>query len=174
MKKIIILLLFPILTYGQSAVLHFYYGSNEMMGGEMLLLIKSKESTYLGGGFSAALNKNKAAGAWRSGTIKESELPIQTSTTKEKWCSLYVTNSFGYLGKVLIVYQAGMAVYDEKANFKGQNPSTLETEFYNKNDKVLYQPMFGIGGMCQLTEDYGLQAGWGSFNGLTIGFNVLF
>lgn len=175
MKKFLLLLIFTCSTsYSQSAVLSFYYGSNQMLGSEVIVLLGGKEHTYLGGGFSGALNADKGEGTHRSGDISDSELQNQLSVTKEQWCSLYGVSSFGYLGDFLIKFRTGLAVYKEKVNFKEQNRSTLEYEYYNKTGDMIYYPLGGIEATYQITENYGLEIGFDNFNYLTAGFTVFF
>ncbi len=178
MKKLFIitvLLLSGLSSYSQSAIIHFFYGSNEMLGGETLFLLRGTENTYLGGGFSGALNKNKAKGTWQAGHINDNDLKnVVLGTISEQWCSLYLKASTGYVGKFLITYKGGLAVYDRKMEFLGKLPTNNEDFYYNKNYEVLYRPMVGLGAMYQITEDFGLEASYDSFNGATIGISAIF
>lgn len=176
MKKLSLIILFitGFNSYSQTATIHFYYGSNEMLGAEILTLLRGTDNTYLGGGFSGALNKRKAVGEWKSGDITANDLQYKTGYKSEQWCSIYAKSSFGYLGKFLITFKGGLAVYDRKMEFTGENRTTLEPYYYNKHYEVNFRPMGGIGAMYQVCKNYGIEASYDSFNGATIGFNAIF
>ena len=176
MKKLSLIILFltGLNSYSQSATIHFYYGSNEMLGAEMLFKLRGTENTYLGGGFSGALNKRKAVGEWQSGHITANDLKYKSGYKSEQWTSIYAKASAGYLGKFLITFKGGLAVYDRKMEFTGENRTTLEPLYYNKNYEVNYRPMGGIGAMYQVFGDYGIEASYDTFNGATLGFTVVF
>ncbi len=131
------------ISYSQSATVHFFYGTDKMLGGEMLFNVRGTESLYLGGGFSGALEQNRT---------------IRPIADDEKWCSLYAVGSLGYYKSVLIKSKAGLAVYTGKNTF----------------EEVLYKPLVGIGVMYELNQDFGIEGGFDTFNGVTIGFTVIF
>lgn len=170
----ILLVFIAFSVHSQEAVQHYYYGSNEMLGADMYFKIRGTESTFLGGGFSGALNKNKAIGDWMPGKMQPYEEQYKTGSTKEQWCSIYLIGSLGYINKFLISYNLGLAVYDLKTNFKGINPSTLEDYLYNKNEKVLYEPLYGVNAQYQITKDVGLMTGYDNFNGFKFGASIIF
>lgn len=74
----------------------------------------------------------------------------------EKWCDIYAVSSFGYIVNVMIKEKAGLSVYIKDA------------------EKVTYKPLLGIGAMYALNKDYGVEIGADTFNGVTIGFCVIF
>lgn len=74
----------------------------------------------------------------------------------ERWCDLYAVSSFGYIGNVMIKEKAGLSVYCRDGR------------------EVSYKPLIGIGAMYAVSKDYGVEIGADSFNGVTIGFCVIF
>lgn len=134
--KTLILLLLSTFAYCQTTTIHFYYGTEKMLGSEIMFQIK--DHTYLGGGFSGALNPDR-------------------SLNDEKWCSVYATASFGYIGNIMIKYKAGLATFTNK-----------------KITDVNYKPLIGIGAMYQISKDIALEIGYDTFNCGTVGFTVLF
>lgn len=170
MKKLILLLLLTTVSYAQEdATVHFYYGSAEMLGAEILYHPKSTESFFIGGGFSGALNQRKAEGEAEYSRITEYDKEqTKLGHLNEQWCSLYVTSSFGFFKGILIKYKTGLAVYNKKITFES------DTHQYNKIEKVLYKPLIGIGAMYSINKDVGIELGIDSFNKATIGFTVLF
>jgi hypothetical protein len=103
MKKLIIAILFINMAYSQNTTIHFYYGTEKMLGSEVMFHIRNTESIYLGGGFNGALEQNRET------------RPIPND---EKWCSLYATGSTGFIWNLLMKYKAGLAVYTGKNDFK--------------------------------------------------------
>lgn len=75
----------------------------------------------------------------------------------ERWCDIYAVTSFGYIGNVMIKEKAGLSTFTS-----------------NNGKTISYKPLIGIGAMYALNKDYGIEAGIDSFNGVTIGFCVIF
>lgn len=74
----------------------------------------------------------------------------------EKWCDAYLVSSFGYIGDVMVKYKTGLSVYCKKGK------------------EVNYKPLLGIGAMYSITKDFGIEAGFDSFNEITVGVSVNF
>lgn len=89
--------------YAQETTIHFYYGTEKMLGSEVMFHLKGTESTYIGGGFSGALEQDRT---------------VRPIADDEKWCSIYGVTSFGYFQSLLIKGKAGLAVYTGKNSFK--------------------------------------------------------
>jgi hypothetical protein len=168
MKKLIYLLLVSSICYAQSTTVHFFYGSSQIAGGEMTFNLRGTESSYLGGGFSGALNQRKADGTVAYGNINESELQYATKSIDEEWCSIYAIGGNRFIKKLLIKYKGGLSVYNKKTTF--DNGDII----YNKIDKVLYKPLIGVGAMYEINKDFGIEIGIDTFNKFTGGFAVLF
>lgn len=168
MKNLIYLLLVSCVCYAQTTTVHFFYGSSQIAGSEMTFNIRGTESSYIGGGFSGALNQDKSDGTVVYGDINESELQYATKSIDEEWCSIYGVGGTGFIKKVVIKYKAGLSVYNKKTTF--DNGQLL----YNKIDKVLYKPLFGVGAMYEINKDFGIEIGIDTFNKFTGGFAVLF
>ena len=168
--KTLLLLLIPILSFSQEeATVHFYYGSAQMLGAEILYHPKNTESFFIGGGFSGALNQRKADGNAEYSRITDYDRrQTKIGHLNEQWCSLYVTSSFGFLGSVLVKYKTGLAVYNKKVTFESG------TYQYNKIESVLYRPLIGIGAMYSISKDYGIEIGADTFNKITIGITANF
>lgn len=116
----------------------FLYGTTHSATAEVLVHVNGTESFYLGGGFGGVLTQDRYSGKY------------------EKWCDIYASTSFGYIGDVMVKYKAGLSTYV-------------------KNGKdVSYKPMAGISAMYGITKDFGIEAGFDTFNKATIGFVVLF
>ncbi len=81
----------------------------------------------------------------------------ERTANHEKWCSLYAVGSLGYLGPLLVKYKAGLATFTNA-----------------KIEHVDYRPMAGISVMYTISKDFGLEAGYDSFNNAAVGFTVLF
>lgn len=168
MKKLIYLLLVSSICFAQNTTVHFFYGTSQIAGGEMMFNMRGTESIYLGGGFSGALNQKKSDGKIAYGDISESELQYAIKSLDEEWCSIYGIGSTGFIRKVLIKYKAGLSVYNRKITFDNNQL------VYNKIDKVLYKPLIGIGAMYSINKDFGIEIGVDTFNKFTGGFAVLF
>lgn len=168
MKTSIYLLLVSGMCYAQTTTVHFFYGTSEIAGSEMTFNIRGTESTYIGGGFSGALNQKKSDGTIAYGHISESEMQYATKSLNEEWCSIYGVGGTGFIRKVLIKYKAGLSVYNKKITF--DNGQII----YNKIDKVLYKPLVGVGAMYEINKDFGVEIGVDTFNKFTGGFAVLF
>lgn len=144
-----------------QTTIHFYYGTEQTTGAEILFPIRNSDF-YLGGGFS---------GAW---DVKET-LPshindydrrqVVTSEIREEWCSLYLTASAGYLGSVLVKYRGGLAVYQDKVTFN---------DSYTKMDEIVYRPIIGVSGVYSFNDYFGVEVGFDTFNKLTMGLTVNF
>ena len=170
MKNLIYLLLVSSMCYAQTTTttVHFFYGSSQIAGSEMTFNIRGTESSYIGGGFSGALNQKKSDGTVAYGDINASELQYATKSLNEEWCSIYGVGGTGLIRKVLIKCKAGLSVYNKKTTF--ENGQLI----YNKIDKVLYKPLIGVGAMYEINDDIGIEVGIDTFNKFTGGFAVLF
>jgi len=158
--KTLILILLSIPCFSQTTI-HFYYGTEQTTGAEVLFPVRNS-NIYLGGGFSGAWNVKESV----PGHISEYDLQQEvTDTRHEAWCSLYVTSSFGYLGPFLIKYRTGLAVYNDKVTFNND---------YTKIEKVDYKPLFGVSAMYSLSDDWGVEIGADTFNEFTVGITVKF
>jgi hypothetical protein len=167
--KTLILLLFLTIAQAQNTTIHFFYGGSENLGSEILFKIKGTENTYIGGGFSGALNQRKALGTFLVGNISSYDLKQKSlGHLNEQWCSIYATSSFGFLNTVQVKYRLGLAVSNKKAIFESSNGK------YNKIDREIYEPLIGISFMKEITKDYAIEAGIDNFNKITVGFTVLF
>lgn len=93
MKKLILLLLFTVITQAQETTMHFYYGTANTLGAEFITHVANTDSFYLGGGFGGVLTQNRYSGK------------------AEKWCNIYASTSFGYINQIMIKERAGLAVY---------------------------------------------------------------
>lgn len=109
-------------------------------------------SNTLGAELLTPVNDNFSIGGGFGGVLTQDRY----SGKAEKWCDLYAVSSFGYIGNVMIKEKAGLSVYCKDGK------------------SVTYRPMVGIGAMYAISKDYGLEAGCDSFNGVTIGFCVIF
>jgi len=94
--KTLLLILVTSIGYSQNTTVHFYYGTANNAGAEVMFALRGTESTYIGGGYSGALSPDR-------------------SVDHEKWCSIYAVGSFGYLGPIMVKYRAGLATF---TNFK--------------------------------------------------------
>lgn len=164
--KTLALLLLAFTGYSQNTTIHFYYGSDNNTGAEVMFAIRGTESSCIGGGFSGALKQKPVL----PGHINEYDLRQKINKSfSEKWCSLYGVGSLGFLGPALIKYKGGLAVYNRKIDFESANGYE-----YTKIDRVEYKPLLGISAMCSITQDIGIEAGFDNFNKATIGFTILF
>ncbi len=170
MKKIItILLLSSTLTsYGQEALQHYYYGTNETLGAEMYFQVRNTESSFLGVGFSGTLKNKNTQGRWAGKHIAEYEKQYKTSVSKEQWFCLYAIGSLGYVRKVLVTGNIGFGMYGQMMNF------IKDDDVYHKNDKLIFDPIIGASGQYQITNDFGVIAGYDTFNGVKAGFSIIF
>jgi len=109
MKKLLILILFTSITYAQNTTVHFYYGTEKMLGGELMFHIRGTESFHLGGGFSGTLESTR----------------IRPLPNDIKWCSIYATASLGYFKSILVKYKGGLAVYNSKNTINEVNYKPL-------------------------------------------------
>ena len=164
--KTIILLILPFFCYSQQAVQHYFYASQNLMGGE--IIINRGNDTFIGVGFSGTLKNEFTKGDWAGKNISESEMKYSTGIAKEEWCSFYGIASFGYLKGVLVSYSAGMGLYGQMRNFERNNVE------YNKNDKLIFVPLIGISGQYAITNDVGIVAGYDTFNKFKVGVSVIF
>lgn len=109
-------------------------------------------SNTLGAELLTPVNDNFSLGGGFGGVLTQDRY----SREYEKWCDIYAVSSFGYIGNIMIKEKAGLSVYC-------------------KNGKeVSYKPMMGIGAVYDINKDYGFEAGIDTFNGITIGFCVIF
>ena len=165
---IAILLLFTSIIYGQEAVQHYFYGSNETLGAEMYFKLRNSDSSFLGVGFSGTLKNSKTKGEFAGKHIQEYERVLATGIAKEQWFSLYAIGSLGYVGKVLLSGSLGVGMYGQMMNF------TDGQKVYNKNDKLIFDPIIGLNAQYQITKDIGVMTGFDTFNGAKIGFSIIF
>lgn len=166
MKKIALVLLFPIMGFSQQAVQHYYVSSQNLAGGE--IIINRGDDTYIGGGFSGTLKNEFTKGDWAGKHISDSEMKYSTGIAKEEWCSLYGIASFGYFKNILVSYSAGMGLYGQMRNFERNGVE------YNKNDKLIFVPLAGIAGQYAVTDHVGIMVGVDTFNGAKLGVSILF
>jgi len=157
MKKLILILL-SIPCFSQTTI-HFYYGTEQTTGAEILTPVNN---IWLGGGFSGAWNVKESVPGHINDYDRRQEV---TDTRHEAWCSIYATSSFGYIGKFLIKYRTGLAVYNDKVTFNND---------YTKIEKVDYKPLFGVSAMYSLNDDWSLEIGADNFNKFTVGLTVKF
>lgn len=176
MKKIILYaLLYSGAIYSQDATVHFFYGSNELVGAEVMMEIKEDGSQkYLGFGFSGATNQHKAKGKLLSGDATDWDRQRFNNRVHEQWCSLYSVGSLGYFKSLLVKAKLGLGIYNQIDNFKGLNPSNLSTYDYHKKTGLSYLPVVGASVMYALTDNYGVEIGGDYFNGASVGFSVIF
>jgi hypothetical protein len=166
MKKLLLVLLLPIMGFSQQAVQHYYISSQNLAGGEIIINLGGDK--FIGGGFSGTLKNEFTKGEWQGKHISESELKYATGTAKEEWCSIYGIASFGYFKSVLVSYSVGIGLYGQMMNFERNGVK------YNKNDKLIFTPLIGVSGQYAITKDVGLMAGVDTFNGAKVGVSVLF
>jgi hypothetical protein len=100
---VFMLLLVSAASQGQNATVHFFYGSPKILGSEIMFHLRGTESSYLGGGFSGALEQNRV------------ERPLSKD---EKWCSIYAVGSLGFFKSILVKGKGGLAVYTGKNSYK--------------------------------------------------------
>ena len=170
MKKIItiLLVLCTLISYSQEALQHYYYGTNETLGAEMYFQVRNTESSFLGVGFSGTLKNKNTQGQWAGKYIQEYERQYSTGTSKEQWFSLYAIGSLGYVGDILITGNLGVGMYGQMMNFKDGD------KVYHKNDRLIFDPIIGVSGQYQITKDFGVIAGYDTFNGVKVGFSIIF
>jgi hypothetical protein len=159
-KLIIILLIIGSTTQAQTTI--SFYGSTKLTTGAEILVPVGEADFYLGGGFSGAWDVEETVPGHINNYDKNQTV---TNKNRESWCSLYATTSFGYLGKFLIKYRGGLAVYNDKVTFNSD---------YTKVDKVVYKPLLGVTAMYSITKDIGLEGSYDTFNKFAIGFTILF
>lgn len=159
MDKIILFFLFVTIGYSQNTTIHFYYSSEQLTGAEIMIPVRGTDF-YLGGGFSGAWDVKEIV----PGRINEYD-KSQTITNKdrEEWCSLYAVGSAGHLGAFLIKYRGGLAVYNDKVTFNDK---------YTKIECVTYRPLIGVSAMYSITDDFGIEFGYDTFNEATLGLTV--
>lgn len=154
MKKLILFLLFTVITQAQTS-LHFYYGTKQTTGAEFLF-------ENAGFGFSGAWNVKESLPSHINEYDKKQTI---TSEIREEWCSLYATGYIAETYNIVFKIRGGLAVYNDKVTFN---------DSYTKIDKVVYRPMIGLSAMLPITKDIGIEAGYDTFNQGTIGFSILF
>lgn len=161
MKKLLLLLLFTVCSYSQNTTIHFYYSSEQLTGAEIMFPVRGTDF-YLGGGFSGTWDVKEIV----PGNINEYD-KRQTITNKdrEEWTSLYGVASFGHFGPFLIKYRGGLAVYNDKITFNDK---------YTKIECVTYRPLIGVSAMYSITDDFGIEFGYDTFNEATIGLTAKF
>lgn len=164
MKKLILILLFPIVGFSQEVIQHYFVASQNLAGAEMIL--KTDNDNYFGTGFSGTLKNSHTKGEWAGKYITENEMKYTTGVAKEEWCSLYGVASFGYLGSFRISFTGGAGLYGQMRNFK------INDYEYHKNDKLIFVPLVGINAQYSITKDVGVFAGVDTFNGFKIGLSV--
>lgn len=162
--KTLILILLSAISYSQNTTIHFYYGTENTAGAEIMFLLRGTDSAFLGGGFSGALKQKQAFGEINAYDLKQTIL----SDENESWCSLYLSGSFGFLKTILLKYRGGLAVYNNKITFLSGSYE------YTKIDHVVYKPMLGVSAMYSITDDFGIEAGFDTFNKCTVGLTVNF
>jgi len=165
MKKLLITLLFPLLTFSQTGVYHQFVSSNWMLGADALFETKNG---HIGIGFSGALNKITAAGEWVPGKAEQSEKQYITSQEKERWFSCYGIVSKGYINEIQVSFNAGFGLFDVKDEFN------KDGYLYNKNKFVQCVPLIGVSGQYAITKDVGVMLGADTFNGAKIGISIIF
>lgn len=152
--------------HAQNAVQHYFISSQNLAGAEMIL--KTKNDYHFGAGFSGTLKNEFTRGEWAGKHISPEEMKYTTGLAKEEWCSLYGVASFGYLKGVQVSFNAGAGLYGQMRNFK------INEYEYHKNDKLIFVPLAGIAGQYEIIKDFGVFAGFDTFNGFKIGASVLF
>lgn len=164
-KKITFLLLMVAIgVNAQQTNFHFYYGSNQALGAELLI------NETLGFGFSGTTEDSKALGEFSPGKINDYDLKQKVGTTTQKWFTLYSVFQICWIGEFQISGDAGMAMYGRHANFYDAN----REEYYHKKDKLLFKPMVGVNVTYAITKDIGWQFGYDTFSGANTGFVVYF
>lgn len=151
-------------TSTQNTNFHFYYGSSEALGAEILI------DELLGFGFSGTAEESKALGEFSPGKITQYDLNQKVSTTTQKWFTLYGVVQICWIGDFQISADVGMAMYGRHANFYDAN----REEYYHKKDKLLFKPMLGVNLTYAITKDIGWQVGFDSFSGANTGFVIYF
>jgi hypothetical protein len=164
MKKLILILLFPIVGFSQEVIQHYFVASQNLAGAEMI--IKTENDNYFGAGFSGTLKNSLTKGEWAGKHITQEEMKYTTGVAKEEWCSLYGVASFGYLGPIRISFTGGASLYGQMRNFK------INDYEYHKNDKLIFVPLAGVNAQYSITKDIGVFTGIDTFNGVKIGLSV--
>lgn len=166
MKKIILLLIVAATAQAQEATYHFFYGSTNSLGAEVLFKIAGTEHYFLGAGFGGATTEDKVL----PGKVNEWDMKQTIKGHKnDRWCDIYLTGSLGYFKEILIKYRGGLGVYKKKVHFEAANNYQ-----YTKVEKIVYQPIVGITATIPVYKDFAIEAGFDTFNKATIGFTVLF
>jgi len=160
MKYLLFSLMFACSMNAQTRI-HFYYAPIEQTTGAEVLIPVRNTSISLGGGFSGAWDVVETLPSH----INEYDLKQGQKAFREEWTSLYATCSFGYFKDFLIKYRGGLAVYQDKVTFNSD---------YTKLDKIIYLPMIGVSAMYYFDKDFGIEAGFDTFNKLTFGLTVNF
>lgn len=155
MKKLILLLLFTVIAQAQDTTIHFFYGTEQTTGAEILF-------TDAGFGFSGAWDVKDVL---PSRINKYDKKQTITNETREQWCSLYLIGKVGEFHDIILKARGGLAVYNDKITFNDK---------YTKIDKTVYRPLIGISALYPITSDIGIEAGFDTFNYGTIGFTILF
>ncbi len=178
MKRIFILLvLFSISGYSQNTTLHFFYGSNSTLGAETMFKLKGSQSVWLGGGFSATTNAlGQVDGTHELGSITNIDTKYKVDSKEVVWGSIYLVGSYDVVDYVIVKYKLGLGVYNnfEVFDARASGTDTPYTTLYNKFDGTSYKPLAGIGLLCPLSKDFGVEVGCDTFNYFTVGFTVLF
>jgi hypothetical protein len=164
MKKLILILLFPLMGYSQQVIQHYFVASQNLAGAEMI--IKTQNDNYFGAGFSGTLKNSLTRGEWAGKYITPDELKHSTGVAKEEWCSLYGVASFGYLKGIRISFTGGAGLYGQMRNFK------INDYEYHKNDKLIFVPLVGVNAQYSITKDIGVFAGVDTFNGVKLGLTI--
>jgi len=155
MKKLLLLLLITTFSYSQETTIHFYYGTKQTTGAEILF-------SNAGFGFSGAWNVKECLPSHINDYDKKQTI---TDEVRENWCSIYLIAPIGNFHDISIKFRGGLAVYNDKVTFN---------DSYTKIDQVTYSPLIGISAMYPITEDIGIEAGFDTFNYGTVGFTILF
>ena len=163
-KITFLLLIVTIVVNAQQTNFHFYYGSNQALGAELLI------NETLGFGFSGTTEDSKALGVFSPGEINEYDLKQKVGTTTQKWFTLYSVYQICWIKDFQISGDAGISMYGRNANFYDSN----RNEYYHKKDKLLFKPMVGINITYTITKDIGWQVGVDTFSGVNTGFIVYF
>lgn len=164
MKTLITFLLFTTIVNAQDTNFNFYWGSNESLGAEILI------DESFGFGFSGTTEKDKALGVFSTGTINEYDKKNFVSDTRQKWFHLYAMKHIGYIGKIQISVEAGVAMDGTHSNFFDKN----REQYYHKKKELKFRPTLGVNATYAFTNDIGIQAGFDTFSSFNIGFVVFF
>jgi hypothetical protein len=179
MKKLFMLLvLLSASVYSQNATLHFFYGTNNTLGGETMFKLRGSESVWLGGGFSATTNElGKIDGDLEHGEINSYDMKYKVESKDAIWASIYAVGSYDVVDYIIVKYKLGLGVYNTFTTFDDRNATGSHHSYdkvYSKFEGTAYKPLIGIGALCPITKEVGVEVGVDTFNYFTVGFTVLF